>query len=93
MLRIEIPPNGPAQLSFSKLEELNIPAPTSGFNPEVNDNIVMSFEDEQEAIDYSIEMDRYAESLNDHDSAEYIVAGEIIKAISEDEFVQSYIQS
>lgn len=93
MLRIEIPSNGPARLSFSKLERLNIPAPPNGFDEEVNDNIIMLFEDEQEAIDYSAEMDRYAESLDNHSSPGYAAAGEIIKSISEDEFVQSYIQS
>jgi len=91
MLRIEIPSSGPAYLNFSKLERLNIPAPPNGFDPEINDDIIMSFEDEQQAIDYSAEMDKYAESLNDS-SPEYAAAGEIIKAISEDEFVQTYIQ-
>jgi len=93
MLRIEIPSSGPAHLNFSKLERLNIPTPPNGFDPEINDNIIMSFEDEQQAIDYSIEMDKYAELLNDYSSPEYVAVSEIIKAISEDEFVQSYIQN
>jgi len=90
MLRIEIPSNGPAQLSFSKFQRLNMPVPPNGVDQEINDALIVSFEDEREAIDYSLEMDHYANSLNDHDSANYLAAIEIIKAINEDEFVQSY---
>jgi hypothetical protein len=90
MLRIEIPSGGSAELTFSKLERLNIPTPENGFDSEVNDNVVMSFENEQDALDYSLEMDRYANSLSDHASAEYRAASQIIRAINEDEFVQAY---
>jgi hypothetical protein len=93
MLRIEIPSTEPSHLSFSKLERLNIPSPPNGFDQEINDDVVMAFEDEQEAIDYSMEIDRYMESLNDQSAPEFAAAGDIIKAIGEDEFVQSYIQS
>ncbi|HVV54275.1 MAG TPA: hypothetical protein VHC47_03055 [Mucilaginibacter sp.] len=93
MLRIEVSPDGPAVLTFSKLEQYNIPSPSDGFNPEINDRVILQFEDEQEAIDYSHRVDEYAESLNDHSSAEYKIAGDIIEAISNDEFVKAYIQS
>jgi hypothetical protein len=93
MLRIEVPSNGPSGLTFSKLEKYEIPSPEDGFNTEVNDVVVLQFEDEQDAIDYSHEIDEYAESLNDSSSAEYIMIRDIINAISNDEFVQAYIQS
>jgi hypothetical protein len=93
MLRIEIPSDGLSRLSFSKLAQFDIPAPKNGFNPEVNDNVIMQFEDEQEAIDYAYSIDKYAESLNDQSSPEYLAANDIIKAIGDDKFVQAYIQS
>lgn len=93
MLRIEVPSNGPAQLSFSKFQRLNLPIPQGGLDQEINDALILSFEDEQEAINYSLEMDHYANSLNDHDSADYLTAIEIINAINEDGFVQSYLRS
>lgn len=93
MLRIEIPSNGPAQLSFSKFRRLNMPIPPGGSDQEINDGLILSFEDEQEAVDYSLEVDHYANSLNDHDSPDYLAAIEIVKAINEDGFVQSYLRS
>lgn len=92
MLRIEVPPEGPSGLTFSKVKQFDIPAPPDGFLDDIDDILVLQFDDEQEAIDYSLEIDRYAESLKNHKSEEYQVIGNIIKAISEDEFVRSYIQ-
>ena len=51
----------------------------------------MKFEDEQQAIDYSYELDSYANGIDDK-SEEYYISMAILKAISEDEFVQNYIQ-
>ena len=92
MLRIEIPANEYSGLTFSKVERFDLPLPSNGFDSEINDNIILSFDDEQQAIDYTHEMDKYAESLSDQSSPEYLAATEIIKAISNDAFVQSYIQ-
>jgi hypothetical protein len=93
MLRIEIPAEKYSGLTFSKLEHLDLPRPVNGFDSEINDNIMLSFNDEEEAINYTYEMDRYAEAHSDQSSPEYLAAIEIIKAISDDEFVQSYIKS
>lgn len=93
MLRIEIPSDGQSGLNFSKLEKYDIPAPSSGFDQEVNNNVVMLFENEQEAIDYAQRMDEYAESISDNPTPTHLVIRDIIDAISNDSFVQSYIQS
>ena len=92
MLRIEIPPNGLSELTFNELEKYKIPAPPFGFNSEINNNVLMQFEDEQQAIDYAYALDVYADSINSS-TKEYSVLTDIIKAISDDEFVQEYIQS
>ena len=92
MLRIEVPSDGPSRLDLKKFEELEMPVPESGIDSEENGNVVLLFEDEQQAVEYSLELDRFSEALNDHDSPRYKAAGEITKAISEDEFVQAYLQ-
>jgi hypothetical protein len=92
MLRINIPSNGPSKLTFTELKKHEIPAPPDGFNSEINDEVIFQFEDEQEAIDYAHDLDQYADSV-EHTSQEYLVITDIIKAISDDEFVQDYIQS
>ena len=92
MLRIDVPSHGPSNLTFTLLQQYNIPAPELGYAAEVNDDVVMLFEDEQQAIDYAHDVDVYAGSI-DHASHEYMIIGDMIKAISDDEFVQAYIQS
>jgi len=92
MLRIDVPSDGPSNLTFNELQKYSIPAPELGFQAEVNDDVVMLFEDEQQAIDYAHDVDVYAGSI-DHTSQEYMIISDMIKAISDDEFVQAYIQS
>lgn len=91
MLLIEISSDGQSPITLTELNKYNIPTPTSGFDSEENNDVVMKFEDEQEAIDYSYELDSYANSI-DSKSEEYRLITAIVKAISDDEFVQTYIQ-
>lgn len=93
MLHINIPFDGNSNLTFNKFEEYDIPAPPSGFYSEINNTVIMQFEDEQQAIDYAHDLDAYAESLTDHSSIAYLIIANIIRAISDDSFVQAYIQS
>ncbi|MFB9844288.1 hypothetical protein [Mucilaginibacter ginsenosidivorans] len=93
MLRIEVSPGSLSELDFTKLVQFDIPKPAAGVAQEINNNAILIFEDEQEAIDYAHLVDGYAESLEDHNSTEYLAANDIIKAIGDDEFVQAYIQS
>lgn len=92
MLLIEIPSNGLSGLTFNELEKYEIPAPPNGFNSEINNNVVMQFDDEQQAIDYAHDLDAYADSI-DHTSQKFHIVTDIIKAIGDDSFVQAYIQS
>jgi len=92
MLRIDIPSDGLAKLTFNELEKYEIPAPPNGFNSEINNDVIIQFDDEQQAIDYAHDLDAYVDTI-DNASQEYLVVTDIIKAISDDEFVQSYIQS
>ncbi|MBV8388907.1 MAG: hypothetical protein JO080_03815 [Mucilaginibacter sp.] len=92
MLVIEISSDGQSPLTLSELYKYNIPAPHDGFSSEINNAVLMRFEDEQDAIDYSYELDSYANTI-DSRSEEYHIINMLIKAISEDEFVQSYIQN
>lgn len=91
MLRIEILSNGLSGLTFNELQKSEIPAPRSGFNSEINNNVVIQFEDEQEAIDYAHDLDVYADSVA-NTTLEYLIITDILNAISNDQFVQAYIQ-
>ena len=91
MLVIEISSDGRSPITLAELNKYDIPAPPDGFDSEINNDVIMKFEDEQEAIDYSYELDSYANTI-DNKSEEYRIITEIVKAISEDEFIQNYIQ-
>jgi hypothetical protein len=92
MLVIEISSDGRSPLTLSELYSYNIPVPPDGFGSEINNTVVMKFDDEQDAIDYSYELDSYANEI-ESSSEEYHIINLLIKAISEDGFVQSYIQN
>ena len=91
MLVIEIKSDDQLPMTLTELNKYNIPVPPNGFDSEENNAVVMKFADEQEAIDYSYELDSYANSI-DNNSMEYHIVTAIIKSISNDRFVQSYIQ-
>lgn len=92
MISIAIPSDGQSELNFTMLEKYNIPAPPNGFSSEVNDNVLIRFDDEQQAIDYAHELDAYSNSI-DADSVEYNIVNDIIKAVGDDGFIQEYIQT
>lgn len=92
MLVIGINSGGQLPLTLTELNKYNIPSPTNGFDTEENNDVIMKFENEQEAIDYSYELDSYANSI-DIKSEEYRIITAIVKSISDDEFVQNYIQN
>lgn len=91
MLVIELSSDGQSPFTLPELNKYNIPAPPNGFDSEINNAIIMKFDDEQDAINYSYELDSYANTI-DNKSEEYRIITAIVKAISEDDFVQHYIQ-
>jgi len=92
MLQITVPSNGQSNLTFTELVQLDLPQPKDGVRAEVDNDVILSFDDEQEAIDYTHLIERYAESLKDHNSLQYLALQDIIMAINNDEFVRSYLE-
>jgi hypothetical protein len=92
MLSIDVPSNGLSRLSFNELEKYSIPVPPNGFSSEINDHVVIRFDDEQQALDYAHDLDSYSNSIK-RETPEYNIIADIIKAIGDDEFVQAYSQS
>ena len=90
MLNILVPPSGPSKLSFSLFEEYDIPAPRSGVDEEVNGDLILKFDNEEDALAYAEQMENMANELNDKSTTQYLAINDIIVAITNDEFVQSY---
>jgi hypothetical protein len=90
MLRITVIPTGTAGLTFSTFERYGIPAPPKGVDAEVNDDLILQFENEDEAVTYAGQLENLSNELNDKSSPQNLAIGDIIMAINNDEFVQNY---
>ena len=90
MLNIIVPSDTPSQINFATFKDYEIPAPPSGADAEINNDLILKFEDEEEAITYADQLDVVAGELNDKTTPQYAAIIDIIAAIRNDEFVQSY---
>jgi hypothetical protein len=90
MLKIVVPSNTPSGITFSLFERYGIPAPTSGVDEEINDDLVLKFENEEEAVVYAQQLQNMAEEINDKTTTQYQAINDIIVAIKSDEFVQDF---
>jgi len=92
MLRITVPTNTGPMLSFSDFENYELPAPPNGVDAEINNDAILKFEDEEEAITYADELMAMADEINDKNTPQYSAINDIIVAIKNDEFVRSFTQ-
>ncbi|MDP9076021.1 MAG: hypothetical protein M3O71_01230 [Bacteroidota bacterium] len=79
-----------SNLNFSAFEEYQLPAPPSGVDAEINNDLILKFENEEEAIIYAAQLENLADELDDKSTPQYIAISDVIMAIRNDEFVQSY---
>ena len=91
MLRINIPSNGPSNISFSTFDNFDFPKPPNGMDSEINNDVILLFDDEEEAIAYANELKQLAFDIDDDDSAQKTAANEVAAAIENDEFVKEYL--
>jgi hypothetical protein len=88
MLRIDIPSQ---DITLRSFEEYEIPSPPSGTDTEVNGDVILLFEDEEEAVAYLDVLEDYAAELY-NDAPEKHLINELVSTITNDEFVQAYLQ-
>jgi len=93
MLNITVPSDGSSKLTFTAFERYDLPAPPSGVDAEVNDDVILKFESEEEAVNYAGQLEDLSSELNNKSSVQNIAINGIILAIRNDEFVQSYLQN
>lgn len=91
MLRIDIPQNSETGFTYAAFEKYNIPVPANGTDIEVNGDVILLFEDEQEAVDYLDTLEDYATGL-DNNAVQKPLINALVSAISNDEFVQAYLR-
>lgn len=92
MLRITVPVDASSNLSFAVFEQYELPAPENGADAEVNNDLILKFEDEEDAIVYSDQLEALANELDNKSTPQYRAIVDIISAIRNDEFVKSYLE-
>ena len=91
MLNITVPSSGESKLTFSALQRYNLPLPANGAYAEVNDDVVLKFDDEEDALDYAGRLEDFSSETEER-SPQRIAINDMILAIQNDEFVKSYMQ-
>jgi hypothetical protein len=92
MLIINVSSSGKSQLKFSNFEDYQLPEPPNGADAEINGDVILRFEDEDEAIDYAGQLEDIVMGLNDKSTPQYMAINDIIVSIFNDEFVKSYLR-
>ncbi|HVW97047.1 MAG TPA: hypothetical protein VHA56_13835 [Mucilaginibacter sp.] len=90
MLRITVLQSDNSNLSFSTFENYNLPSPPNGIDAEVNNDLILNFEDEEEAVTYAEQLENLSNDLDDKSSPQYQAINDIIMSIKNDEFIRSY---
>lgn len=91
MLRIDIPSTDDIAITNRVFDDNGLPTPPNGTDTEINGDLILLFEDEEEAVAYSDELEEYASDLAD-DAAEKPLINALVVAITNDEFVQAYLR-
>jgi len=88
MLKIDIPTS---EISAHVFHQETLPKPPNGTDIEINGDLILLFEDEQQAVAYLDELEDYASQL-DGASEEKTNINVLVSAINNDEFVQAYLR-
>jgi len=90
MLRIEIPSTENNLVDRAQIDRYELPAPPNGTDTEINGNLILMFDDEEQAVAYLYALEDRAGNLSD-DAPERPLFNTLISAISNDGFVQTYL--
>jgi hypothetical protein len=93
MLLINVTSTENLPLKFADFKQYDLPEPPNGVDAEINEDLILKFEDEEEAVDYAGQLEDLSSELNNKSSVQNIAINDIILAIRNDEFVQSYLQN
>jgi hypothetical protein len=93
MLLINVTSTENPPLTFQDFVQSGLPEPSNGIDSEINGDLILKFEDEEEAVEYSRQLEDLSFELNNKSSVQNIAINDIVLAIRNDEFVQGYLQN
>ena len=88
MLKITVPS---PSITANVFEQASLPKPPNGTETEINGELILLFEDEEEAVAYLDKLEDYATEL-DANAPQKPAINALVSAINNDEFVQAYLQ-
>ncbi|RWY50111.1 hypothetical protein [Mucilaginibacter gilvus] len=91
MLKINIP-RGSALISLGMFDEYQIPKPPNGTDEEINEDVILLFENEQQAVTYLDQLEDLADEVDD-DSPQKDILNLLITSIADDEFVNTFLEN
>jgi hypothetical protein len=90
MLRIAIPSTGESELTFNSFEKYSVPPPPNGVDAEVNNDVILLFDDEEQAITYADGLFEVGTELEDDQTNKKLIVNDIVGAIYNNDFIKSY---
>jgi len=90
MLRIKIPLIRASQLSLSNFMRYQLPVPPHGVEAKADDEAILIFDNEEEAISYADKLEEVDLSVS-KSSPQKNVLRDVVTAIRNDEFVRTYL--
>ena len=91
MLLISIPSTVRSGITFTGFKRVEIPKPINGYAAEINNDLILKFEDEEQAIDYANKLRELVTDQGEQYTIEREIINDIIDVISTNRFVQSYL--
>lgn len=91
MLSIHVPPTGPSPFTFEDFKHYNLPVPSKGVIGPVNQETILVFNNEYEAVVYADQLEEIATTVSNH-THEKDMMRDVVTAIRNDELVRTYLQ-
>ncbi len=91
MLRINIPPTGPAPLTFADFTKYQLPIPSKGVKAKINKETVLFFDNEFEAVVYADKLEEIVTTVSKSSPLKNILR-DMATAIRNDDTIRNYLE-
>ena len=91
MLQIHVPPTSPTTFTYDDFKNYELPVPSKGVINEVNDETILVFDNEFEAVTYADQLEEIGTNVSNR-TPEKCLLRDVVTAIRNDETVRSFLE-
>src|SRR5476651_107239 len=91
MLRIKIPATGPTPLTSADFKNYHLPMPSKGVKAKKNDNTVLQFDNEYDAVVYADQLEEIVTTVSKTSPVKNILR-DLATAIRNDDTIRNYLE-